>query len=70
MLRLQSCTAPPPSPSPLPPPPPAQSPANLARLQALGLQVLRLQRDDQALHERTIRERLGNNPDTSKALRR
>ena len=52
-------------------PPPLQSAAGTARLNALGLQVLAMQAgSSRVLPERIVRERLGNNPDTSKALRR
>jgi hypothetical protein len=40
------------------------------RMQSLGLEILQMQRGDEAMPERIIRERMGNNPDTSKALRR
>jgi len=51
--------------------PPPQSVAGTARLNALGLQVLAMQASSRkVLPERVVRERLGNNPDTSKALRR
>lgn len=36
----------------------------------LDMEILRLQNADQAMSEKQIRDSLGNNPDTSKALRR
>ncbi len=40
------------------------------RMRALGVVILQMQRGDEPMAERIIRERMGNNPDTSKALRR
>jgi hypothetical protein len=39
-------------------------------MQSLGLEILQMHSGDEAMPERIIRERMGNNPDTSKALRR
>ncbi|KAG1670379.1 hypothetical protein FOA52_000139 [Chlamydomonas sp. UWO 241] len=40
------------------------------RLKLLGMEILRFQVRGEAMAEREMREKLGNNPDTSKALRK